>query len=123
VNTYFYYQGATLDKLGSVTKAIQCYNKAIELNPFDERFYLAKGNIMEDSNEAIKCFDKAIQINPLKDVYYYNKGLCFNILKKYDDAFQCFNKAIELNPTDADYMIELGDSYSRYSGLQQKKAI
>lgn len=83
-------------------EALNCYNKAIALNPQDSVAYLFKGRtlafFMKNYEEGIVAFTKAIEINPdyadayLQRAYAYNqKGI--GKLAKAD-----FDKAVELNP-------------------------
>lgn len=46
--------------------AIQCLDKAIELNPIYFLAYYNKGLILQKLNcfEALQCYDKAIELNP-----------------------------------------------------------
>lgn len=80
-------------------KAIEYWNKAIELNPQYYFGYNNLGNVYlktDKYKEAINCYDKAIQIK--SDYYeaYFNKG---NVYVKKDDyvkAINCFDKAIQI---------------------------
>ncbi len=61
-------------------EAIECYNKAIELNSNYSDAYNNKGivlNYLNKYNEALECYDIAIEINPNYSLIYYiynNKG-------------------------------------------------
>ena len=82
-------------------KAINSYEKAIELNPNYPEAYNNLGNILQelgDSNEAKKCLEKAIELNPNYGTAYNNLG---NVLQELGDSNEgkiCFEKAIKLNP-------------------------
>jgi len=61
--------------------ALDCYIKAVELEPQNSIFLARKGNIlylMKKYNKAIKCFDQAIKVNPNYPVPYVYKGV-FNL--------------------------------------------
>ena len=94
--------GAKLSKLGKFEEAIECYDKAIEINP---NFFLALGNKglalfnLKRYEEAMECFDKIIDIEPRDFQGYENKGRALLNLKKNEEAIRCFDKAIELKPT------------------------
>lgn len=94
--------GAKLSKLGKFEEAIECYDKAIEINP---NFFLAWGNKglalfnLKRYEEAMECFDKIIDIEPRDFQGYENKGRALLNLKKNEEAIRCFDKAIELKPT------------------------
>ncbi|CAK91023.1 unnamed protein product (macronuclear) [Paramecium tetraurelia] len=71
------YLGYALSKLNKYQDAIECYNKAISINPNYDVIWYHKGNVLNNLNqhyEAIECYDKAISINPNYDVAWNNKG-------------------------------------------------
>lgn len=94
--------GVKLSKLGKFEEAIECYDKALEINP---NFFLAWGNKglalfnLKRYEETIECFDKIIDIEPRDFQGYENKGRALLNLKKNEEAIRCFDKAIELKPT------------------------
>ena len=94
--------GVKLSKLGKFEDAIECYDRAIEIDP---NFFLAWGNKglalfnLKRYEEAMECFDKNIEIKPRDFQGYENKGRALLNLKKNEEAIRCFDKAIELKPT------------------------
>ncbi len=88
---------------GDFTKAIGCFDKAIELNPDDPDAYNNKGSALDRLGEypqAIECYDKAIELNPDDPDAYNNKGSALDRLGEYRQAIECFDKAIVLNRND-----------------------
>ena len=82
-------------------KAIENYNKAIELNPNYEEAWFNKGfelGKLERHEEAIAYFDKAIELNPTDEEAWFSKGNELGDLEKHEEAIECYDKAIELNP-------------------------
>jgi tetratricopeptide (TPR) repeat protein len=80
-------------------EAIECYDKALELNSEFACAYNNKGlslYYLGDNNEAIECYDKALEINPQNADAYYNKGLSLSTLKNYPEAIECYDKALEM---------------------------
>lgn len=74
-------------------KAIDCFDKVIELNPNDAEVHNGKGcalYILGNKEEAIKCFDKAIELMPDLIVALENKEAALNNVKPvepdYDDS-------------------------------------
>lgn len=54
-------------------EAMKCYDKAIKINPEDNKAYFNKGNALnalDKHEEAIECYDKAIKINPSIQIDY-----------------------------------------------------
>ena len=63
--------------LGNNDEAIECYDKALEINPQNADAYYKKGlslSTIEKYAEAIECYDKALEINPQNADAYYKKG-------------------------------------------------
>jgi tetratricopeptide (TPR) repeat protein len=84
-------------------KAIQCYDKAIEIDPNYADAWYNKGvtlyRLGKHNDEAIQCYDKAIEIDPNYADAWYNKGVTLYRLGKHnDEAIQCYDKAIEIDP-------------------------
>ncbi|MGB3459620.1 MAG: P-loop NTPase fold protein [Halobacteriota archaeon] len=91
----------SLGEKGDYEKAVENYDKAIELNPNDEKAWYGKGfglGELERHEEAIACYDKAIELNPNYEKAWFNKGCELGDLEKHEEAIACYDKAIELNP-------------------------
>ncbi|CAD8055916.1 unnamed protein product [Paramecium primaurelia] len=94
-------EGVALYNLNKYQDAIECYDKAISINPNDDITWTNKGFALNNLNkykDAIESFDKAISINPKDDITWTNKGLALNNLNKYQDAIECYDEAISINP-------------------------
>lgn len=93
-------------KNGDFGKAIECYNKSIEINPnnskyYSSGYYYAKFMLMsiEDSknySKQIQYINKAIELDPNNAKYYMDKAFALNEFKKYDEALITIDKGIEL---------------------------
>jgi len=102
---------------------MECYDKAIEIDPKYVDAWHNKGGLLSTSalpgavngeyceipaldvakhEEAIKCFTKALELDP-KNVYVWSlKAQEFHEhLHKPEEAIECYDKAIELDPNDA----------------------
>jgi len=60
-------RGILLTKEGNFTESIECYDKALEINPTDiqilkNKFYSL--SYLGKHEEAIECYDKILYINP-----------------------------------------------------------
>jgi tetratricopeptide (TPR) repeat protein len=63
----WYYKGLDLGTEGKYDEAIQCYDKAIEIDPKHVYAWYNKGlalYYMGKYEEAIKCYDEAIKLAP-----------------------------------------------------------
>jgi Flp pilus assembly protein TadD len=77
--------------------AIQCYEKALKIDPDDPSVWNNKGNVLEimkEYEEAKKCFEKAVTLNPRYASAWNNLGDIYNKLARYNEAISCFEKAI-----------------------------
>ena len=53
--------------LGSYKEAIECFDKAIEIDPDDVEIWCDKGDLLkklEKYQEALKCYNRALKIDP-----------------------------------------------------------
>ncbi|MCP4231566.1 MAG: tetratricopeptide repeat protein [bacterium] len=105
-------RGAAADAKGDYAKAIEYYDKSIELNPRDGTLWHYKAQAykeMEMYEEAIECYERAIEyydmvisIHPYDGETWWMKGSALKKLGKYGRANDCFEQAKE-------YGYEAGD--------------
>jgi len=96
----------------NITKALESYNKAIELKPDDPASHnnyalaLAKAKKFPEMQAELK---KAADLDPANGgKYYYNLGAILVNSGQNDAAGEAFKKAIELTPTYADAYYQYG---------------
>jgi tetratricopeptide (TPR) repeat protein len=98
------------------TKAVEYYEKALELNPRDEEAWYNKGFELSElgrHEEAIVCYEKALELNPRDEEAWYNKGVAFNELGRHEEALICYTEILRLKPKDQDawktksYLLEI----------------
>lgn len=96
--THYYY-------LKQYERAIQDYNKAIQLNPNYAVAYNNRGNAYSDLRKyerAIQDFDKAIELKPNYEYAYYWRGWVYEKMKEYKKALEDYNKALKFDPNNKD---------------------
>jgi serine/threonine protein kinase len=97
-------KGKGLGDLGLTDDSLECFDKAIELNPSLAEAWLNKGASLSEKGqnaEAMRCFDRALAINPKLGVAWSNKGHVLFELGHYAESLASFQRALQLNPRDA----------------------
>ena len=93
-------------ELNENEKALESFNRAIELQPTNDTFYDKKASfldsmgIVEQIQEASECLSKAIKLKP-EPIYSFNKANCLIKLKKLDEALKCLDNSLKINPSFA----------------------
>jgi tetratricopeptide (TPR) repeat protein len=103
------YKGSTLEKIGELENALDCYNEAINIKPNNAMAYYGKGSVLnklEKYEMALECIDKALELSNYQyvdariDDARIEKGLVLSKLGKYEEALECYNEAINIDPTN-----------------------
>ena len=97
-------RGNKLFVQGQFSRAIGCYNAAIEMTPAGSinraQAYNNRGNAFYELNQydrAISDYEKALLITPNDHEIYENRGNAYLRQDKLEDAREDFTKALELN--------------------------
>lgn len=134
-NPYHWYQlGTALRVMGDYKKALQVYERAIQLqDSFAEAHWeIARVKQQLGSfNEAIKHFQKAIEQKvefKQNSSLWSELGYVYYETKRYHEAVHAFQQACMLDPNDYSVLYALGCTYKRLSLREQaieyfKKAI
>ena len=88
-----YKKGLALDSLGRYEEAIECFDKALEIDANDSRIWNAKGSILGNLGryqQAIECFDKALEIDANNNTLAMlkSKGTALHYLGRYQQAIR-----------------------------------
>ena len=86
-------EGIYLYKQKKYSEAVDCFDKAIKINPLYYTAWCNKGVALDKLgkySEAVDCFDKAIKINPIYYKAWYKKGLALDKLGKYSEEMEWF---------------------------------
>lgn len=123
----YFTQGYDLYMKNKYQEALQYFNKALKLNPKNEKAkdhkqytleilktnkleeqennYVNRGNELSLSgqyNDAILNYESALKIDPNNAVAWLGKAYAYHSLGKYDVAIGCYTKVLELDPTNSD---------------------
>ena len=96
-------------------KAIECYSRALEINPNYAKVWYNKGNALSKlgrHEEAIECYDRVLEINQ-NFAAWYNKGVVLGELGRYEEEIECYDKALEINPNFAGALNNKGVALSK----------
>jgi tetratricopeptide (TPR) repeat protein len=118
-------KGTEYQNNGEYDKALECYNRMIELEPEYFLGYAGRGEIYSEFaryDEAIADFDTAIRLNPEDDEAYFEKGQVLEKLGDYTSAVEYYSKAIERKPDNGYYYLCRGSIYRRTDRMEEAMA-
>lgn len=94
-------KGLIYRKAGKLVESIECYDKALEIQPSNAAAWSNKARALDEMNmlpEALKCYKKALQLNPNSASTWNNYGYAYRKLKRFKEALECYDRAIEIWP-------------------------
>jgi Tfp pilus assembly protein PilF len=107
----YFNSGVTFYNQKEYSKAIQAYQKVIELDPTYVEAYNNLGIIYQmigDVERAFGTYQKATEINPRYEKGYNNLGILLLLKGRYEEALEAFQKALAINPNNIESHINLG---------------
>lgn len=116
--------GVDYSQKGNNTMAIQCYDEAIQLYPYDAMFYFNKGTALKKSakpTEALAAFKKAIELEPKFASAWFNQGNAQEDLHDFAAAEASFKQAIKLAPKHMRALFNLGEVLLMQHKLNEAK--
>ena len=127
---YFVYRGNAALNQQDYDHAIECYNRALALNPnlhseLNPRLagaYNNRGLAYDNKGEydqAIADYAKALELNPKLALAYNNRGNAHNNKGEYDQAIADYAKALELNQDYALAYYNRGNAYNNKGEYSQ----
>lgn len=86
---------------GEYTRALEYFEKAVELSPGFSMAYNNMGKVLvklDRNRDAMQAYRTAIRLSPRFADAYYNLGLALVKAKDHEGAVESFNKVIEVAP-------------------------
>ncbi len=114
---YFYNQRET-------SKAIQAYQKVLEVDP---KYGEAHNNLgilhqeMGDWEKARKAYQAALEINPHYEKALINLGILHYLQGHYEDSMDSFQRALAVNPQNVEGHINLGVLFKKRGQVDQAR--
>lgn len=106
--------GNSCVELGKFDRAIECYSRAIKLNPKLATAYHNLGEMLVGEkrwDEAIANYRQAIAINPNFFESYHSLGKTWAERGELDRAIACYRKSLDINPNYARAYLSLGNIF------------
>ena len=94
-----------------LSKAIQAYQKVIELDPTYVEAFNNLGIIYQmlgDMDRAFGAYQKSTEINPRYEKGFNNLGILLFLKGRYEEAVEAFQKALAINSNNIESHINLG---------------
>lgn len=115
-------EGNNLMKAEKFQEALDCYTKAIDLDPNNPVYYCnraAAHSRLNDHQATIEDCKTALKIEPSYSKAYGRLGLAYSSLNMYHDAKLSYEKALELEPGNQTYInnLELNEEKLRSNVL------
>ena len=120
----YFNMGADFYRQREISKAIQAYQKVIELDPTYVEAYNNIGIIYQDLGDfdkALEAYRTSIKINPQYEKAYNNLGIVLLLNGHYEESKEAFQNALDINPNNIESYINLGILYKKQG--QFEKAI
>ena len=117
-------QGVYFSRQREMTKALQSYQKVIELDPAQAEAYNNMGILYQDLGDfdrAREVYQKALEINPRYEKAHNNLGTLFYLANRYEESMAAFQKALAINPRNIESYCNLGALYKKIG--QGEKAV
>jgi hypothetical protein len=103
-------------------KAIQAYQKVIELDPTYIEAYNNLGIIYQEIgnlDRAFGAYQKAIEINPQYEKGHNNLGILLYLKGRNEEALEAFQKALAINANNIESHINLGVLFKKQGQLDK----
>ena len=107
-------------------KAIDGYNRAIELNPLNHIYWSNRAFAhirIEEFGAAIQDATEAIELDPRYAKAYYRRGDAHFALSHFKDAVANFRMAAKLNPRDPDLRRKLSEAERELKKVRFEEAL
>ena len=116
-----YLLGLVRERQGRIEEAINCYQRALEIQPDFTAARINLGDAMQAAGhlpQAIAAYREVLRIGPPSAVVYNNLGTVMIKLGKQEEAVGCFRQALRLQPGHAVALSNLGAVFMERGDLE-----
>ena len=109
-----FYQGMACQQIEDYRRAIEHYDRALELNPQMAAAFNNRGVAYDSIGKhwrAIEDYDRSLELNPSDAGVYDNRGVAYAHIGIHGQAIQSYSKAIELDHDRAATFANRGESW------------
>lgn len=109
-------QGVDFQRRRENLKAIQSYQKVVQLDPTYTEAYNNLGIVYQEIGEfdkALQTYQRAIEINPRYEKTFNNLGILLLLKGHHEESIEVFQKALAINPDNVETHINLGILYKK----------
>jgi Tfp pilus assembly protein PilF len=97
-------KGLSFFKSNNHEAALQCFDKALEVDPNDSRAWTLKADALQElgrNHEALGYYNKALKLDPQNTEAWRAKGITASRLNRPEEALQCYDTALTVDPKDS----------------------
>ena len=117
----YFKKGNALFDNGLYEKAVESYNKVIELEPSNIKAYFNRGlanQKLELYDQAIKDFARIIELKPDYTQAYFERGNVYFDKGLNKEAIEDYSKTLETDPDDMSSLFNRGLAYKRMKNYE-----
>ncbi len=95
-------------------EAIDCFDRAIDMDPNNEKALFARGStllVVGRFEDAYQDLNRALAIDPADAGAYYVRGLVYEEANNYENATADYGTALTIDPHNGDYLFRRGRAY------------
>lgn len=96
---------------GDPQRALDCYTRAIELDPDVSAYHINRGNLFLNAGEAegaARDYATAVRLDPSNAAAHFNLGNALRRMGRLEAAVEVYGNALELDPQMATAWLNLG---------------
>ncbi|MBN2223127.1 MAG: tetratricopeptide repeat protein [Deltaproteobacteria bacterium] len=92
-------------------KAIECFDRALEIEPDYEQALVARGSVLLNIGryeDTYRDLNRAVELDPQDTAAYYIRGLVYEQVNNYENAAADYTAALMIEPDNVDCLLRRG---------------